>query len=667
MARADDLAAPAPAAAAARSGSRAGRPGRGRRRPTPRPAPRRRRSRRCRRRRPGGPPHGRAWRSRAAGRTSAVLQAHVGALVARGRHRHAARSAAQLADGLDVVEVVVGHGDAADPAAIARVAEHALQVRLRERARIDHEARIAPDEPCVGAPQREGTRVVRGDEADVVHQRRRNPKAQRDRNPTAVTRGIMPACRRSTASARSTPPSSTSTAPRPRCMWAGRSSSRAVRPRCRRCAATSRGAWSTCRASAGASRAALGLGDQHWADDAGFDIARHVHAVTLAPPARPGRAARAGGSAAVRPARPRPSPVADVPRRRAARRRLGRRGPGPSRARRRDRRGRGGDAALRRRRPCPGAVHGRRAGRRRRRRRRRPRVAAFARGPPGGRRAGGPCDGRHRAPRRRPARRHAPARRAGPGHRAGPLGHQPPRGGLRGSRRWTARARPAAATARRSTTSCSPPPRSPSAARCAAAASAPPRSRCSCRSTSAARGEAGAMGNRISFVTVSLPVAVTDPIAVLRRVRAETQARKAGGGAAPLEALSEVAELLPGGARRVVARTAARAASFNAVVSNVPGPPVELDLLGRRVSAIFPAVPFLQRPRAVDRRALLPRPPALRRLRRRRGGARRGRRRPRPRGGLRRAARRPARRPTRRGAPAPCRAVSAPRSGRPAR
>jgi hypothetical protein len=29
------------------------------------------------------------------------------------------------------------------------------------------------------------------------------------------------------------------------------------------------------------------------------------------------------------------------------------------------------------------------------------------------------------------------------------------------------------------------------------------------------------------------------------------------------------------------------------VVSNVPGPPVELDLLGRRVASVFPAVPFL--------------------------------------------------------------------------
>ncbi|HEX6618386.1 MAG TPA: WS/DGAT domain-containing protein, partial [Solirubrobacteraceae bacterium] len=108
------------------------------------------------------------------------------------------------------------------------------------------------------------------------------------------------------------------------------------------------------------------------------------------------------------------------------------------------------------------------------------------------------------------------------------------------------------------------------------------------------RGDAGAIGNRISFVTVSLPVAMSDPLAVLRRVAGQMRARKAGGGAAPLEALSEVAELLPGGARRVVARTAARAASFNVVVSNVPGPPVELDVLGRRVNAVFPAVPFLR-------------------------------------------------------------------------
>jgi WS/DGAT/MGAT family acyltransferase len=106
-------------------------------------------------------------------------------------------------------------------------------------------------------------------------------------------------------------------------------------------------------------------------------------------------------------------------------------------------------------------------------------------------------------------------------------------------------------------------------------------------------GDGAALGNRISFVAVDLPVATTDPVAVLRRVRAQTRERKAGGAAAPLEIVSDVAELLPGGARRLVARTAARAASFNAIVSNVPGPPVELDVLGRRVTAIYPAVPFV--------------------------------------------------------------------------
>ena len=57
----------------------------------------------------------------------------------------------------------------------------------------------------------------------------------------------------------------------------------------------------------------------------------------------------------------------------------------------------------------------------------------------------------------------------------------------------------------------------------------------------------------------------------------DTRARKAAAAPRRWRRCREAAELLPGGARRVVARTAARAASFNAVVSNVPGPPVELD------------------------------------------------------------------------------------------
>lgn len=106
-------------------------------------------------------------------------------------------------------------------------------------------------------------------------------------------------------------------------------------------------------------------------------------------------------------------------------------------------------------------------------------------------------------------------------------------------------------------------------------------------------GEAGDLGNDISFVTVDLPVRETDPLTVLRTVRDATRACKEGGEARPLRALAQAADLLPAVGRRFVTRAAARAAAFNVVVSNVPGPPDHLTLMGRRLTAMHPAVPFL--------------------------------------------------------------------------
>ncbi|HEX2102739.1 MAG TPA: wax ester/triacylglycerol synthase family O-acyltransferase [Solirubrobacteraceae bacterium] len=102
------------------------------------------------------------------------------------------------------------------------------------------------------------------------------------------------------------------------------------------------------------------------------------------------------------------------------------------------------------------------------------------------------------------------------------------------------------------------------------------------------------LGNQISFMTVELPVGLTDSTEILRSVAAQTVARKAAGAAAPLHAVARAGELLPGTARRLVARAAAGAASFNAVVSSIPGPPVTLAMLGRRLTAVYPAVPFLE-------------------------------------------------------------------------
>jgi len=106
-------------------------------------------------------------------------------------------------------------------------------------------------------------------------------------------------------------------------------------------------------------------------------------------------------------------------------------------------------------------------------------------------------------------------------------------------------------------------------------------------------GGSGELGNDISFITVELPVRETDPLTVLRAVRDATRAAKANGEARPLRALAQAADLLPGPGRRLVTRAAARAAAFNIVVSNVPGPDQPLTLLGRRLTAMHPAVPFL--------------------------------------------------------------------------
>lgn len=108
-----------------------------------------------------------------------------------------------------------------------------------------------------------------------------------------------------------------------------------------------------------------------------------------------------------------------------------------------------------------------------------------------------------------------------------------------------------------------------------------------------AGGDAAGLGNAISFTAVALPVDADDPTAVLRAVRDRTRRAKRDGAAEPLGALARAADLVPARTRAALARNAARATSFNAVVSNVPGPPIELSLLGRPLRAVHPAVPLL--------------------------------------------------------------------------
>ncbi|WP_354701072.1 putative diacylglycerol O-acyltransferase tgs1 [Paraconexibacter sp. AEG42_29] len=104
-----------------------------------------------------------------------------------------------------------------------------------------------------------------------------------------------------------------------------------------------------------------------------------------------------------------------------------------------------------------------------------------------------------------------------------------------------------------------------------------------------------ALGNQISFIAVELPVADSDAVSVLRTVRDRTRAAKAeasGDGSGPgIAQIMEAADLLPAQAAGAAARLAYGKAAFNAIVSNVPGPEIELSLLGRPLRSVHPAVP----------------------------------------------------------------------------
>jgi diacylglycerol O-acyltransferase / wax synthase len=99
------------------------------------------------------------------------------------------------------------------------------------------------------------------------------------------------------------------------------------------------------------------------------------------------------------------------------------------------------------------------------------------------------------------------------------------------------------------------------------------------------------LGNRLSFLVVRLPVAERDPGRVLDRIALQTRLAKGVGHAAPVASLAEGLALVPRRGRALAARAALRLAAFNVIVSNVPGPQVPLFLMGRRVTAIHPAVP----------------------------------------------------------------------------
>jgi WS/DGAT/MGAT family acyltransferase len=104
--------------------------------------------------------------------------------------------------------------------------------------------------------------------------------------------------------------------------------------------------------------------------------------------------------------------------------------------------------------------------------------------------------------------------------------------------------------------------------------------------------ERGALGNRVAGWIVDLPIDEADARRRLQRVTASTAELKASQAARGTEILAHALEWTGPAVLGLALRLAAQASPFNLVVTNVPGPPTPLYLLGARMLQAFPLVPL---------------------------------------------------------------------------
>jgi len=107
--------------------------------------------------------------------------------------------------------------------------------------------------------------------------------------------------------------------------------------------------------------------------------------------------------------------------------------------------------------------------------------------------------------------------------------------------------------------------------------------------------EYGTTGNRVAAMMAPLPVYESDPLERLRIVRESMAGLKEGKQAVGAQILTELGGFAPPTVLVQAARLQARQRFFNLVVTNVPGPQIELYVLGRRLIDLFPLAPLAKR------------------------------------------------------------------------
>jgi diacylglycerol O-acyltransferase / wax synthase len=105
--------------------------------------------------------------------------------------------------------------------------------------------------------------------------------------------------------------------------------------------------------------------------------------------------------------------------------------------------------------------------------------------------------------------------------------------------------------------------------------------------------ERGSLGNRIALWMTDLPVDEADPVARLERIRITTHRLKESKQALGAQVLASVSDMTTWRLLATAARLSMRSRPYNLVVTNVPGPQVDLFLLDAQLREIYPMVNLL--------------------------------------------------------------------------
>lgn len=105
-------------------------------------------------------------------------------------------------------------------------------------------------------------------------------------------------------------------------------------------------------------------------------------------------------------------------------------------------------------------------------------------------------------------------------------------------------------------------------------------------------GAASDLGNEVSFLFIALPSDEPDPVRRLEDIHAVMSDRKAAREPRGSQAVLEALRFAPHPVQHALSRAVAAPRTYNVVVSNIPGPPGALYMMGCPLREAYPIVPL---------------------------------------------------------------------------